>query len=196
MANISTINGFQPTPFITIAERSGRIQMSSTTDSYMFVNGGSLGAFYYIWSSTTSTTNLTTLGVPGTTTKIMTAFIGAQGMVRVPFDGTINIEGYVEADAQYTSDDFYTHCWKFSDSYVTNSIIGGTYDSTDTCTLVASATMTTPSSNPHLQPVQFRSTNGVEVSEGDYVFMTTSTNGTTTSGNDYHVIYSKMFMGT
>lgn len=194
MSNISTINGFQNIAKSTIAERSGRIQMSSLTDGYMFANGGSLGAFYYIWSSTTSTTNLTTLGVPGTTAKSMTAFIAAQGMVRVPFDGTINIEGYVEADAQYTSDNFYIHCWKFSNSYVTNSIIGGTYSATDTCGLVASATMTTPSANPHLQPVEFRSTNGIAVSEGDYVFTTTSTDGTTASGTDYHVIYSKITM--
>lgn len=194
MATVSTINGFQQLNKSIIAERSGRIQMSSTTDSYMFVAGGSLGAFYYVWSSTVSTTNLTSVGVPGTTTKLVTAFIGAQGMVRIPYDATIGIEGYIEADAQYTSDNFYIHCWKFSDSYVEDSIIGGTYDATDTATLVASATMTSPSSNPHLQPVQFQSGNGITVSAGDYVFMTISTSGTTSAGNDYHVFYGNIHL--
>lgn len=172
-------------PVVTYA---GRVQTTSTTDTRMFVAGGGLGQFYYIWGSTVSTINLEELGTPDTTTKSVTTYTAAQGMIRVPRAGTVVIDGWIEPDSGYANTNWWIHCWKFSDTFKTNSIIGGTYDNLDTTTLKASAAYTAPASLPHLTMKRFISTNGTSVAEDDYIFCTISTDATTSSGTDYSVV--------
>ena len=67
--------------------------------------------------------------------------------------------------------------WKIGSDEVT-ALTNGTYDSAWAGTLVASTSLTIPSSNENIIPMRLLSTNGQTVSENDYVFATALFAGT------------------
>jgi len=176
----------------------GRIQQTTSNDSQMVGMGGSIGATYYNWSVALSTTNLESLGTPGTTTKLINSayYIDVSGFFIPPNGGgTIGISGTLRDDSasSVAESENFIHVWKASSTYVT-AMANGSPGLTDTATLVASTSVETPETSANIKPCSFISNNGVTVSAGDYCFVAWSTTATVTS-TEYRVVNYKVFTG-
>tara|TARA_Y100000114_G_scaffold43670_1_gene39158 strand:+ start:1749 stop:2963 length:1215 start_codon:yes stop_codon:yes gene_type:complete len=161
-----------------IAHAGGRIQVGGADDQSAnhLILAGSLGMHYYAWATDvfSGANSITDAGTPGTST--FSSGIGyniANGLVRVPKAGTISISGVHEnpSASETRGTTIYYYVWKIGSDEVT-AITNGTYDSAWTGTLVASTSVTVPSSNENIIPLRLHSTNGVSVAANDYVFAT------------------------
>ena len=182
-----------------IATISGRLQITTARDAGEdnVVFGGGYGVQYYNWTTdvfTAANAVSSGLGTPGTSTfSNGTGYSIANGLLYVPQAGTakfsINIEFPSSTDVQ--GQDFRFFMWKIGSAEVT-AIEDGTYDSSWSGTLVASATVTCPSSLQNIIPMAVQSSNGSSIAEGDYVFMTAVWDGTV-GGTRYFTINCQMF---
>ena len=161
-----------------IAHAGGRIQVGGADDDSAnhIILAGSIGMHYYAWSTDvfSGANSVTNAGTPGTST--FSSGIGyniANGLVRVPKAGTISISGVHEnpSASETRGSTIYYYVWKIGSDEI-SAITNGTYDSSWAGTLVASASVTVPSSNENIIPQRVHSTNGVSVAANDYVFAT------------------------
>lgn len=175
----------------------GRIQQTTTNDTQTIGLGGSIGSTYYNWSQVVDNqVSLTALGTPGTTTKIMNQayYFDMSGFFIPPgADGDISFSGVLRDDTATTlaNTNGYIHLWRVSTTFL-NAMVNGTQQLTDTVTLVASATVVTPSTGANIRPVSFFSSNGVGVVAGDYIFATWSTDATVLA-TEYRVLTYRVF---
>lgn len=182
---------------VLISSKGGRIQQATNNYYREMAMGGTIGWTFYNWSGAVSTTNLAGLGTPGSSTLSFNGSvyngIDSAGAF-VPIDGTPVIQGVLLDDGASTvaGSNIWYHVWKMSATYV-SGMASGTYNSTDTPTLVASAQTTTPSSIANITPVSFRSTNGVSVSAGDFLVATMATNAVVTA-TEYRKISYNLFI--
>lgn len=182
-----------------IATITGRLQITTARDAGEdnVVFGGGYGAGYYNWTTdvfTAANAVSSGLGTPGTSTfSSGTGYSIANGLLYVPQAGTakfsINIEWPNDTDVR--GEDFRFFMWKIGSDEI-SAIEGGTYDSSWSGTLVASATVTCPSSLQNIIPMAVQSSNGSSIDEGDYVFMTGVWDGTV-SNTRYFTINCQMF---
>ena len=182
-----------------IATISGRLQITTGRDAGEdnVVFGGGYGVQYYNWTTdvfTAANAVSSGLGTPGTSTfSSGTGYSIANGLLYVPQAGTakfsINIEWPSDTDVR--GEDFRFFMWKLGSDEI-SAIEGGTYDSSWSGTLVASATVTCPSSLQNIIPMAVQSSNGSSIAEGDYVFMTAVWDGTVSSTR-YFTINCQMF---
>ena len=161
-----------------IAHAGGRIQVGGADDDSAnhLILAGSLGMHYYAWSTDvfSGANSVTDAGTPGSSTfSSGTGYNIANGLVRVPKSGTISISGVQEfgSASETRGTTIYYYVWKIGSDEVT-AITNGTYDSSWSGTLVASTSITIPSSNENIIPMRLLSTNGQTVSANDYVFAT------------------------
>lgn len=175
--NLSFATGGGSSPTL-IAHAGGRIQVGGSDDESAnhLILAGSLGMHYYSWNTDvfTGANSVTDAGTPGSSTfSSGTGYNIANGLVRVPKAGTISISGVQEfGNASETrGSTIYYYVWKIGSDEV-SAITNGTYDSAWAGTLVASASVTIPSSNENIIPMRLLSTNGVTVAANDYVFAT------------------------
>lgn len=175
----------------------GRIQQTTSNDTDTVALGGSIGATYYNWSQVVDNqASLVGLGTPGTTTKTMNQayyFDVCGFFIPAGAAGDISVMGVLRDDSATTVANSlnYIQIWKVSSTFIT-AMQNGTQQITDTCTLVASAEVQTPSTGASIRPVSFLSTNGVGVAAGDYCFAGWSTNATVLS-TEYRVLNYKVF---
>ena len=181
--SFATASGSGSTPTL-IAHAGGRIQVGGADDNSAnhLILAGSIGMHYYAWSTDvfSGANSITDAGTPGSST--FSSGIGyniANGLVRVPKSGTISISGVQEfgSASETRGTVIYYYVWKIGSDEVT-AITNGTYDSAWAGTLVASTSITIPSSNENIIPMRLLSTNGQTVSENDYVFATALFAGT------------------
>jgi hypothetical protein len=134
------------------------------------------------------------LGTPGTSTfSNGVGYSIANGLVYVPQAGTAKFSVFIEFpnNSDIQGEDIRFFMWKIGSDEV-SAIEGGTYDASWGGTLVASATLTCPSSLTNITPMAVQSSNGSSISEGDYVFMTAVFDGTVSSSR-YFNINAQMF---
>ena len=181
--SFATASGSGSTPTL-IAHAGGRIQVAAADDNSAnhIILAGSLGMHYYAWSTDvfSGANSVTDAGTPGSSTfSSGTGYNIANGLVRVPKSGTISISGVQEfgSASETRGTVIYYYVWKIGSDEVT-AITNGTYDSAWAGTLVASTSITIPSSNENIIPMRLLSTNGQTVSANDYVFATALFAGT------------------
>lgn len=181
---------------VCMISRGGRIQQATNNYTRELVMSGTIGRSFYNWSGAVSTTNLAGLGTPGTSTLNFngSVYTGIDGGAFVPIDGTVHIQGVLKDDSASTvaGTNIWYHVWKMSSTYVAG-MASGTFNSSDTPTLVASAQTTTPSSLANITPVSFISTNGITVSQGDYLIATMATDAVVTA-TEYRVIGYEVYI--
>lgn len=175
--SFATASGGGSTPTL-IAHAGGRIAVGGADDQSAnhIILAGSLGMHYYAWGTDvfSGANSITDAGTPGSSTfSSGTGYNIANGLVRVPKSGTISISGVQEfgSASETRGTVIYYYVWKIGSAEVT-AITNGTYDSAWSGTLVASTSITIPSSNENIIPMRLLSTNGQTVSAGDYVFAT------------------------
>lgn len=175
----------------------GRCGVSVNVDAgtgYVYMSG-SLGANYYNWTQTDAGKSFQGAGTPGTSTESFVSYIAlSNGTFRMNKSGTLYMDGIVEYPSQteVQGEDLHFFVWKVPSSAVT-AMNNGTYVGQNiTCTLVASTTLTVPSSNQNIIPMTFQATSQ-SVSDGDYVFAAISFDGTVT-GTRYFIINYQVYI--
>ena len=172
----------------------GRCGVSTSVDAgagYVYM-AGSLGANYYNWTQTDSGKSFQGAGTPGTSTETFVSYTAlTNGTFKINKSGTAYMTGIVEfpSQAEVQGEDLHFFLWKVPSGAVT-AMNNGTYvGSTITCTLVASDTVTVPSSSQNIIPMTFEATSQA-VSDGDYVFAAISFDGTVTGTRYFPINYS------
>ena len=175
----------------------GRCGVSTSVDAgagFVYM-AGSLGANYYNWTQTQTGKSFQGAGTPGTTTQNFTSYVAlTNGCFKINKGGTAYMEGIVEYPSQteVRNEDVHFFLWKVPTNAVT-AMGNGTYvGSSITCTLLASTTLTVPSSSQNIIPMNFTATSQ-SVSEGDFVFATLSFDGTVT-GTRYFITNYQVYV--
>lgn len=176
----------------TIATITGVFRPGSSSDNGEdnIVAGGFRGANWYSWNNdvfTAANAVSSGLGTPGTSTfSSGTGYHIANGMFYVPQAGTAKFSVQMEFDSasEVAGETWRFFMWKIGSDEV-SAIENGNYDSSWSGTLVASATLTIPSSFQSIAPGAVVSTNGSSLAAGDYVFLTGVYDGTLTSTQDF-----------
>lgn len=177
---------------MTIATITGQFTIGTSDDAGAnnVVAGGFRGANYYSWNNdvfTSANAVSSGIGTPGTST--FTGGTGYQimnGLFYVPQAGTAKFCVHMEFDSnsEVAGQTFRFFMWKLNSGEI-SAIENGTYDSNWSGVLVASATFNVPGSIQNIVPKVVQSSNGVSISEGDYVFVTTVYDGTVTANRDF-----------
>lgn len=159
-----------------ITSGGGRVLIGTSSDSGLrgLVLGGSIGFNYYNWSTQmrySNIVNLSGLSSPGTTTENITPYYANQGAFQALASGDVVIQGTIEGpnSSDIYSQNAYIYVFKVPASIVTAMGDGSAQSNTD-YTLVASALIRMPSTSASSRPVSFASSNGVSVSQGDWLF--------------------------
>jgi hypothetical protein len=183
-----------PTPTLVMGG-GGRVAISTTiaNNARFAVCGGTLGFNYYSWSTAmyNGTPDFTGLGVPGTSTSIVTPYLGNQGAFKVVREGEISIQGTVEGsnNSEVYDEDVFIYVFKVPSAIVTAMGNGGAQDNT-AYELVASAKCTMPSSNASSRPQSFVSTNGETLDKDDWVFAAMAFDAAVTSTRYFYVNFN------
>ena len=176
----------------TIATITGVFRPGTSSDNGEdnIVAGGFRGANWYSWNNdvfTAANAVSSGLGTPGTSTfSSGTGYHIANGMFYVPQAGTAKFSVQMEFDSasEVAGETWRFFMWKIGSDEV-SAIENGNYDSSWSGTLVASATLTIPSSFQSIAPGAVVSTNGSSVAEGDYCFITGVYDGTLSTTQDF-----------
>ena len=183
--NETPSGGGSSTPF-RVASYGGRQQHGTLQNGKAVIaSGGSLGFNYFSWSQDLGS-SIGSLGTPNTTTITGNAYKVGPSTFKATVAGDVVVRGTFLGDSDVTSGTWYIHIWKLDSTTVSN-MASGTYTSSSTGTLVASASLTNPTSFPNILPVSYESTNGVAVTAGDMLFATVE-HSATVSGTEYYVI--------
>lgn len=177
---------------MSIATITGQFTIGTADDAGAnnVVAGGFRGANYYTWNNdvfTSANAVSSGIGTPGTSTfSSGTGYQIMNGLFYVPQAGTAKFCVHMEFDSnsEVAGQTFRFFMWKLNSAEI-SAIENGTYDSSWSGVLVASATFTVPSSLQNIVPKVVQSSNGVSISEGDYVFVTTVYDGTVTANRDF-----------
>jgi len=181
-----------------IASGGGRVYMATSSDNNAraIVLGGSIGFGFYNWSvPLISYANLsfTGLGTPNSSTTNVQPSSASQGAFQVLQSGTIKVQGTVEG--QNTSDlynaNVYILVFIVPAAIVTAMGNGGNQNATN-YTLVASAECTMPSTGLSTKPQSFVSSNGVSVSEGDWVFASLASDASVTATRYFYTNFQML----
>ena len=180
-----------------ITSGGGRVYMTTASSggNRAIVLGGTIGFNYYNWSTQMRASNLvfSGLGNPGTTTENVTPSSGSQGAFKVLKSGTIKVQGTVEGQnsTDVYSDTVYIYVFRLPASIVLAMGNGG-IQSTAAYELVASAGCVMPATQSSSRPQRFASSNGVSVSEGDFVFAAVAFSGTTTATRYFYTNFQML----
>jgi hypothetical protein len=177
---------------LNIATISGQFTVGTADDAGEdnIVAGGFRGANFYLWNNdvfTTANSVATGIGTPGTSTfSSGKGYDIMNGLFYVAQAGTAKFSIGMEFDnnSEVAGETWRFFMWKIGSDEIT-AIESGTYDSAWAGTLVASLTLTVPSSVQNIVPIHKQSANGSSISEGDYVFITGVFDGTVTSTRDF-----------
>lgn len=168
---------------VSIMSGGGRIQMTTSRDSNarFMIMGGSIGFSFYNWSTEmqAAAPSFTGNGVPGTSTNAGTPYNANNGTFKNHKDGIPKLTGTIEFPTS-TTGRCYFYVFKLSNTLVA-AMGSGTYLSSATYTLVASGSVTIPSSNPNLAPKIITTSNGVSIQARDYLVCAFAFDGTVSS---------------
>jgi hypothetical protein len=172
----------------SVINGGGRITMTTSTDanSRFIIMGGAQGFSYYIWSTLmySSAPSFTGLGTPGTSTTLGNPYNANNGTFKANKAGVVQLTGTIEFPTGQTGTS-YVYVFKLSSTLISN-MNTGTYTASATYTLVASAAIAMPTSNPNLTPRIIESKNGETVSASDYLVCAFAFSGTVTATSYFY----------
>ena len=172
----------------SVINGGGRITMTTNTDanSKFIIMGGTQGFNYYIWSTLmySSAPSFTGLGTPGTSTTLGTPYNANNGTFKANKAGVVQLTGTIEFPTGQTGTS-YVYVFKLSSTLISN-MTTGTYTASATYTLVASAAIAMPTSNPNITPRIIETKNGETVSASDYLVCAFAFSGTVTSTSYFY----------
>ena len=159
-----------------ITSGGGRVLIGTSSDSGLrgLVLGGSIGFNYYNWSTQMRYSNIVSLSglsTPGTTIENISPYYANQGAFQALASGDVVIQGTIEGpnSTDIYSQFLYIYVFKVPAAIVTAMGNGNAQNNTN-YSLVASASCRMPTSSATTRPQSFISSNGVSVSQGDWVF--------------------------
>jgi len=176
-----------------ITSGGGRILIGTSTDSGLrgLVLGGSIGFNYYNWTTQmrySNIVNLSGLSTPGTTIENISPYYANQGAFQALASGDVVIQGTIEGpnSTDIYSEFLYIYVFKVPAAIVTAMGNGNPQNNTN-YSLVASASCRMPASSATTRPQSFISSNGVSVSQGDWVFAAVTFDAAVTSNRYFNV---------
>ena len=176
-----------------ITAGGGRILIGTSSDSGLrgLVLGGSIGFNYYNWTTQmrySNIVNLSGLSTPGTTIENISPYYANQGAFQALASGDVVIQGTIEGpnSTDIYSQFLYIYVFKVPAAIVTAMGNGNAQNNTN-YSLVASAQCRMPASSATTRPQSFISSNGVSVSQGDWIFAAVTFDAAVTSNRYFNI---------